>query len=57
MTRIPKEELLQATMLALTRQNVVGDSSDQVTGLIGDVAIYTEGWNVQTPPIYGDFDS
>lgn len=57
MTRIPKEELLQATMLALTRQNVVGDSSDQVTGLIGDVAIYTEGWIVQTPPIYGDFDS
>ena len=57
MTRIPKEELLQATMLALTRQNVVGDSSDQVTGLIGDVAIYTDGWIVQTPPIYGDFDA
>ena len=57
MTRIPKEELLQATMLALTRQNVVGEVGDPSGAMLGDVAIYTEGWRVQTPPIYGDFDS
>ena len=57
MTRVPKEELLQATMLALTRQNVVGEVGDPSGAMLGDVAIYTEGWIVQTPPIYGDFDS
>lgn len=57
MTGVPKEELLQATMLALTRQNVISESGDPSGAMLGDVAIYTEGWIVQTPPIYGDFDS
>lgn len=51
------EEIMQAVLLALTRQNVTGSGSqDGTAGIIEDFdGVWTLGWIVNYPAIYGEY--
>ena len=51
------EALLQATLLALTRQNITGDPGGKSGAIIDDYAIRTDGWIEEISPIMGDYVS
>ena len=50
------EEIMQAVLLALTRQNVTGSGSqDGTAGIIADCLVLTTGYLDSYPPVYGEY--
>ena len=55
---ITDAELMQATLLALTRQNVTGDSVGSSGAIVDDfTGIALSGWVETLAPVYGDAHS